>query len=147
MAAALGVSVIAIIVALIKAPRKQALMLAMGALLSLGCMGLLDIPFNPANIMTLPLVVGIGVTNGVHILNRFAEERRASILANSTGKAVLVCGLTTISGFGSLILADHQGISSLGLVMSLGVGFCMLVALTFLPALLSLRGDGEKKRT
>jgi len=120
---------------------------AMGALLSLGFMGLLDIPFNPANIMTLPLVVGIGVTNGVHILNRFAEERRASILANSTGKAVLVSGLTTISGFGSLILADHQGISSLGLVMSLGVGFCMLVALTFLPALLSLRGDGEKKRT
>jgi len=120
---------------------------AMGALLSLGVMGLLDIPFNPANIMTLPLVVGIGVTNGVHILNRFAEERRASILANSTGKAVLVSGLTTISGFGSLILADHQGISSLGLVMSLGVGFCMLVALTFLPALMSLRGEGDKKRT
>lgn len=116
----------------------------MGALLGLGVMGLMGIPFNPANIMTLPLVVGIGVTNGVHILNRFAEERNASILANSTGKAVLVSGLTTISGFGSLILADHQGISSLGLVMSLGVGFCMVVALTFLPALLRLGGEKKK---
>ena len=40
-------------------------------------MGWLHIPFNPANIMTLPLVIGIGVTNGIHILNRFAEEQNA----------------------------------------------------------------------
>src|SRR5258706_11370936 len=73
-----------------------------------GLMGLFDIPFNPANIMTLPLVIGIGVTNGIHILNRFAEEKNPSILAKSTGKAVFISGLTTISGFGSLILARHQ---------------------------------------
>ena len=55
--------------------------------------------------MTLPLVIGIGVTNGIHILNRFAEEQHPSILARSTGKAVLVSGLTAIAGFGSLMLA------------------------------------------
>ena len=96
----------------------------------------MGVPFNPANIMTLPLVVGIGVTNGIHILNRFSEEQRASILAKSTGKAVLVSALTTIAGFGSLIPAKHQGIASLGIVMSLGVAACMIAALTFLPALL-----------
>ena len=101
-------------------------------------MGLFNIPFNPANIMTLPLVVGIGVTNGIHILNRFAEELHPSILAKSTGKAVLVSGLTTIAGFGSLIAAKHQGIASLGYVMSVGTATCMFVALTFLPALLNL---------
>ena len=101
-------------------------------------MGLFNIPFNPANIMTLPLVVGIGVTNGIHILNRFAEELQPSILAKSTGKAVLVSGLTTIAGFGSLIAAKHQGIESLGYIMAIGTATCMVVGLTFLPALLNL---------
>lgn len=111
---------------------------AIGAVWLGGLMGLCDIPFNPANIMTLPLVLGIGVTNGIHILNRFAEEQQANILAHSTGKAVFVSGLTTIAGFGSLILAQHQGIRSLGYLMAVGVTTCMVAGLTFLPALLNL---------
>jgi hopanoid biosynthesis associated RND transporter like protein HpnN len=103
-----------------------------------GIMGRFDVPLNPANIMTLPLVIGIGVTNGIHILNRYAEEQTPSILARSTGKAVLVSGLTAIAGFGSLILAKHQGIKSLGYVMSCGLATCMIAGLTFLPALLNL---------
>lgn len=109
-----------------------------GFLWMVGFMGVFGIHFNPANIMTLPLVVGIGVTNGIHILNRFAEELQPSILAKSTGKAVLVSGLTTIAGFGSLIAAKHQGIESLGYVMATGTATCMFVALTFLPAILNL---------
>ena len=86
--------------------------------------------------MTLPLVLGIGVTNGVQILNRFAEEQQPSILAKSTGKAVLVSGLTAMVGFGSLMIAKHQGIRSLGIVMSAGIAACMIAALAVLPALL-----------
>ena len=111
---------------------------AIGTIWLVGLMGALGVPFNPANIMTLPLVIGIGVTNGVHILNRFAEEKNPGILAKSTGKAVLISGLTTIAGFGSLIPAKHQGIASLGIVMATGVATCMIAALTFLPALLNL---------
>jgi hypothetical protein len=111
-----------------------------GTLWLVGLMGWLKIPFNPANIMTLPLVIGIGVTNGIHILNRFAEERTPGILSRSTGKAVLVSGLTAIAGFGSLILARHRGIHSLGCVMSVGIATCMIAGLTFLPALLNLIG-------
>ena len=120
-----------------------------GATWMAGLMGAFDIPFNPANIMTLPLVIGIGVTNGIHILNRYAEEKTPAIFTKSTGKAVLVSGLTTIAGFGSLTFAKHQGIASLGFVMAVGVTTCMLAALTFLPALLSLIRDGwivEKKK-
>jgi len=111
-----------------------------GTLWLAGLMGWFGIPFNLANIMTLPLVIGIGVTNGVQILNRFAEERTPNILARSTGKAVLVSGLTAIAGFGSLILAKHQGIHSLGCVMAVGIMTCMIAGLTFLPALLNLLG-------
>jgi hypothetical protein len=109
---------------------------AIGTIWLLGLMGLAGISFNPANIMTLPLVIGIGVTNGIQILNRFAEEQEPSILAKSTGKAVLVSGLTAIAGFGSLMLASHQGIKSLGEVMSVGIATCMAAALMVLPALL-----------
>ncbi|MDB6027478.1 MAG: putative exporter of the superfamily [Verrucomicrobiales bacterium] len=111
---------------------------AIGTIWMVGMMGAFDIPFNPANIMTLPLVIGIGVTNGIHILNRFAEEKTPGIFGKSTGKAVLVSGLNTIAGFGSLMLAKHQGIASLGFVMSVGVFTCMFAALTFLPAILKL---------
>ena len=111
-----------------------------GTLWLAGLMGWLGVPFNPANIMTLPLVIGIGVTNGIHILNRYAEERTPGILSRSTGKAVLVSGLTAIAGFGSLILAQHRGIHSLGLIMASGIALCMLAGLTFLPALLGLLG-------
>lgn len=104
----------------------------------LGCMGATAIPFNPANIMTLPLVVGIGVTNAIHILGKFHEDGEVSLFSGSAGKAVLVSGLTTIAGFGSLIMAEHRGISSLGSMMSLGTLACMLVALIAVPALLAL---------
>ena len=111
---------------------------AIGSLWLGGLMGWLGVPLNPANIMTLPLVIGIGVTNGIHILNRFAEEQTPSLLARSTGKAVLVSGLTAMAGFGSLILAQHQGIHSLGCVMTTGLATCMIAGLTFLPALLNV---------
>ncbi|HXB58185.1 MAG TPA: MMPL family transporter, partial [Candidatus Acidoferrales bacterium] len=113
---------------------------AIGTVWLSGFMGLLDVPINLANIMTLPLVIGIGVTNGIQILNRFAEERTPGILSRSTGKAVLVSGLTAIAGFGSLILAQHRGMRSLGQIMAMGLALCMIAALTFLPALLNLLG-------
>ncbi|MBU6410035.1 MAG: MMPL family transporter, partial [Verrucomicrobia bacterium] len=123
-------SVVAMILSLIP--------VGIGSLWLVGLMGASGTEFNPANIMTLPLLVGIGVTNGIQILNRYAEERTPSILTRSTGKAVLVSGLTAISGFGSLILAKHQGIHSLGCVMATGIATCMVAGLTFLPALLNL---------
>jgi hopanoid biosynthesis associated RND transporter like protein HpnN len=109
---------------------------ALGTVWTMGWMGWFGVPFNPANIMMLPLVVGVGVTNGIHILNRFAEEQNPGILARSTGKAVLLSALTTVAGFGSLIPAQHQGIASLGQVMAFGTAACMIAGLTFLPTLL-----------
>jgi len=134
-----------VVLALVHFHRVSRVLLALlpvgiGLLWVLGAMGWLGLQFNPANIMMLPLVIGIGVTNGIHILNRFEEERNPGILAKSTGKAVLVSGLTTIAGFGSLVIADHQGISSLGFVLGVGTATCMVAGLTVLPAVLTLMG-------
>ncbi|MCS1410938.1 MAG: Siderophore exporter MmpL4 [Verrucomicrobia subdivision 3 bacterium] len=117
-----------------------------GSLWLIGVMGFIGLPFNPANIMTLPLVVGIGVTNGIHILNRYREEQNPSLLSKSTGKGVLVSGLTTMAGFGSLTLAHHRGIESLGYVMTIGVFTCMVAGLTLLPCVLQLRSEKKASR-
>ena len=114
---------------------------AIGTLWLAGLMGWAGVPINLANIMTLPLVIGIGVTNGIQILNRYAEEGTPGILSRSTGKAVLVSGLTAIAGFGSLMVAQHRGIRSLGIIMATGIATCMIAALIFLPALLNLIGQ------
>jgi hopanoid biosynthesis associated RND transporter like protein HpnN len=109
-----------------------------GIIWTFGLMGALGIAFNPVNIIAPTLLIGIGVTNGIQILNRFTEEQHPSILGKSTGKAVLVSALTTCTGFGSLIPAEHEGIGSLGVVMAAGSAFCMIASLTILPALLIL---------
>lgn len=109
----------------------------LGSIWVLGWMGWAGVPFNPANIMTLPLVVGVGVTNGIHILNRFSEEKNPGILARSTGKAVMLSALTTVTGFGSLMIAKHQGIASLGLLMATGTFACLVAGLVFLPTVMN----------
>jgi predicted RND superfamily exporter protein len=144
---AAGYALIAIVVLVLLHFRSVAcvvlalLPVTLGALWMVAIMGIFEVPFNPANIMTLPLIIGIGVTNGIHILNRFAEEQNPAVLARSTGKAVIVSGLNTIAGFGSLIVAQHRGISSLGFVMAIGTATCMLAGVTVLPAILNLLNE------
>ncbi len=144
---AAGYALIAIVILVLLHFRSVACVLlallpvSIGALWMVGVMGIFEVPFNPANIMTLPLIIGIGVTNGIHILNRFAEERSPAVLARSTGKAVLVSGLNTIAGFGSLMVAQHRGISSLGFVMAIGTATCMMAGVTVLPAILNLMNE------
>jgi hopanoid biosynthesis associated RND transporter like protein HpnN len=115
--------------------------LAVGVVLTLGAMGLCGVSLNPANMIALPLIVGVGVDNGVHVLHDYRNRARGLPfrLGAATGRGVLVAGLTTVLGFGTLITARHAGMASLGLALTLGVTFCMLSALVFLPAVLQLR--------
>ena len=111
-----------------------------GAILTLGLMRLTGIQFNLANLVILPLILGIGVVDGVHILHRWREEPECgeNVISKSTGQAVILTSLTTMIGFGSLMVADHQGVYSVGLVLTLGVGSCMITSITLLPALMKL---------
>ena len=111
-----------------------------GAILTLGLMRLTGVQFNLANLVILPLILGIGVVDGVHILHRNREEPECgkNVISKSTGQAVILTSLTTMIGFGSLMVADHQGVYSVGLVLTLGVGSCMITSITLLPALMKL---------
>ncbi|MCX7886915.1 MAG: MMPL family transporter [Verrucomicrobiae bacterium] len=109
-----------------------------GVVWMLGALGAAGVPFNPANIMTLPLIVGIGVAYGIYVVQRYREDRDARVFGKSTGRAVVLSALTTMVGFGSLMIGKHRGIFTLGLVMSIGVLACLITSLTLLPALLEL---------
>jgi hopanoid biosynthesis associated RND transporter like protein HpnN len=111
-----------------------------GFIWTVGLMELIGVRFNLANLVILPLILGIGVVDGVHIVHRFRDDMDggSTILSKSTSQAVVLSSLTTIIGFGSLMIADHQGVYSLGMVLSIGVFCCMLTSLTLLPALLKL---------
>ena len=111
-----------------------------GSMWTVGIMGLAGISFNLANLVILPLIIGIGVVNGVHLVHRYREEtdKNVNILSRSTGQGVVLSSLTTMIGFGSLMVADYQGVYSLGLVLTLGVGCCLVASITVLPAMLKL---------
>ena len=111
-----------------------------GAVLTAGLMALIDIQFNMANLVILPLILGIGVVDGVHIVHRYREQADSgtNVISKSTGQAVLLTSLTTMIGFGCLMVADHQGVYSLGVVLTLGVGSCLVTSVTLLPALMKL---------
>ena len=118
--------------------------LGLGVLQTFGLLGILEIPLNPANMIALPLLLGIGVDYGVHIIHEYREQTGRYRMSPATAVAVLVDGLTTVVGFGSLMIASHRGLQSLGRVLTLGVSCCMFTSMIMLPALLVLMSRNRR---
>lgn len=130
------------------------LMLAMlplfvGLSATTGLMALFGVPLNPANLIAFPLILGVGADNGVHVVHDYRQRVRGKryLLHHATGRGILVAALTTILGFGTLLISQHRGLSSLGLVLTLGVSCCMFASLVFLPCLLSILSTRNKSET
>lgn len=111
--------------------------LGIGFLQMCGLIGWLGIPLNPANMIVLPLLLGIGVDDGVHLVHELRRSRGRFRLSNSTAVAVALTSTTTMASFGSMILARHRGLQTLGQVLTLGVICCLGLSLLGFPALLS----------
>ena len=116
--------------------------LGVGLLLMVGGMGALGIRFNSANIIVLPLILGVGIDSAIYIINRYRQgaETPGEVAAGSAGVGVFLNALTILSSFGTLMVARHQGVFSIGAVMSLGMTATVVAFLLFLPSLLSLWG-------
>ncbi len=100
---------------------------------------LLDMPFNFANIIALPLLLGLGVDNGVHMVHRLRKPvpQSATLLHTSTARGIFFSALTTIFSFGTLGFLSHRGTASMGQLLTLGVALTLLVTLLVLPAFLN----------
>lgn len=113
-----------------------------GLLLMAGAMSFFGISFNSANIIVLPLLLGVGIDSAIYIINRYRQEQEtaAEVVCSSAGKGVLLNALTILFSFGALMVAHHQGVFSIGAVMSIGMATIVASCLIFLPALLQIIG-------
>jgi hopanoid biosynthesis associated RND transporter like protein HpnN len=110
--------------------------LGMGFLQMCGLIGWFGIPLNAANLIALPLILGIGVDDGVHLIHEMRRHGGRFRLTDSTGVAVILISTTTMASFGALVLARHQGLHSLGQVLTLGTFLCLTCSMLAFPALL-----------
>ncbi|MGH8751508.1 MAG: MMPL family transporter [Burkholderiales bacterium] len=99
---------------------------------------LLDLPLNLANIIALPLLLGIGIAFGIYLVMRKRSGLDVEhLFRSSTPRAVLFSALTTVASFGSLTFSEHRGMSSMGLLLTLSLTFALLCTLVILPAIMS----------
>ena len=92
------------------------------------------------NIMAIPMIIGIGIDDGVHIIHRYQIEGKNShkTVFSSTGRAILLTSITTMLGFGSLWFATYRGLGSMGIALFIGVGTCFLATVIVIPVLIGI---------
>jgi hopanoid biosynthesis associated RND transporter like protein HpnN len=96
---------------------------------------ILGLPFNFANVIVLPLLFGLGVASGIHLVARARRSARTDdMMQTSTPRAVLFSALTTIASFGSLALSGHRGMTSMGQLLTIAIVYTLLCTLVVLPA-------------
>jgi hopanoid biosynthesis associated RND transporter like protein HpnN len=110
--------------------------LMLSALLTLLVAVLLPLPLNFANIIALPLLLGVGVSFNIYFVMNWRAGRRA-ILGSATARAIVFSALTTGTAFGSLALSEHPGTASMGQLLLISLACTLLASLVFVPALLS----------
>ena len=114
--------------------------LVLTLLLTVATCLVLGIPLNLANVIALPLVLGLGIAFGIYLILRRREAGSRSIvhvLRSSTSQAVLLSALTTMASFGALGFSHHPGMASLGILLVVVLILAMVCALVILPALLA----------
>jgi hypothetical protein len=109
----------------------------------------LGLRLNFANVIVLPLLLGLGVSGAIHVVMRWREEAEPErVAATSTPRAVLFSALTTIASFGSLALSRHLGLASMGLLLTIAILWSLFCTLVVLPSVMALMGKARPgKRT
>jgi predicted RND superfamily exporter protein len=120
--------------------------LLLAAVLTVAATVVFGLPFNFANVIVLPLLFGLGVASGLHIVLRARQTGPRRVLMTSTPRAVLFSALTTVGSFGALALSGHKGTASMGLLLTIALGLTIVTTLVVLPALLHEAGRWRRKR-
>lgn len=137
--AVLGIAIVLVVVlrSLVDALRVL-LPLLLGGAVTLASMVWLDLPFNFANVIALPLLLGVGVDNGIHLVlrHRAGALPGGNVLRSATARGIVFGALTTVASFGNLAFSPHVGTAGLGLVLAIGLSLIVLATLVVVPALL-----------
>ena len=113
-------------------PLVLTMILTVAACLALG------VPLNLANVIAVPLVLGLGIAFGIYLVLRVREQGSlVDVIRSSTSQAVLFSALTSMASFGALSFSRHPGMASLGLLLVVALTLALVCALVVLPALMS----------
>jgi predicted RND superfamily exporter protein len=110
--------------------------LAGGMVWMLGAMAVLGLRVNFMNIFVVTMVIGIGVDYGVHLIHRWIESGGEPAAIARTARAIAVAALTTMVGFGSLVLSHFPGLRSVGAAAILGALATAVLGISALPVVL-----------
>ena len=110
--------------------------LMLAALLTGATNVLLNNPFNFANVIALPLLLGMGIDSSILIMHRlhFNIHEEENLLHSSTTRGIIFSSITTLFSFSSLSFTSHEGMASMGLLLSIGLFFTVVCSLIVLPA-------------
>jgi uncharacterized protein len=114
--------------------------LLFSAVLTLGTTVAIGLPINYANVIALPLLLGIGAAFNIYFVMNW-RAGRAHPLQSPTARAVMFSALTTLAAVSSLAISAHRGTASMGILLALCLGYALLTALVVLPALLVRPSD------
>jgi hopanoid biosynthesis associated RND transporter like protein HpnN len=123
--------------------------LILSSLFTCAAMVVLDLPFNFANLIVIPLLLGVGANSGIHLVHRskYIASSGEELLATTTARAVFYSALTTAVSFGTLAFSSHRGMASLGTVLSIGMILTIVCTLIVLPALLEWQSDHSRVKS
>ena len=111
--------------------------LVIGTIWTVGCMTLLGIDINIANVIAIPLILGIGIDNGVHVIHRYRLEGEGQIgpVLSTVGRSIMLTSMTTIAAFGTFAFGLYRGFATMGVILGLGIAICFFLSAFLLPAL------------
>ncbi len=125
--------------------------LAVASVWTIAGSALLHLPFNFANVIVIPLLIGLGVASSIHMVARAREVEReraaggkAEVLSTSTPLAVLITQLNTVAAFATLAVAKHLGLFSMGVLLGMAIFFVLIVSLIVLPSFMIAIGVGQQ---
>lgn len=120
-------------------PLLVLLPISLALLLTFAIAVVTNLSLNMANILVVPLIFGLGVDTGIHVIHRYRHSGQvAAVYTSSTARAVLISGLTTVGTFIALAFSPHAGAASVGVLLAIAIGALLLTTFLLLPALLRL---------
>ena len=128
--------------------------LALASLWTVAGAAVIGMPFNFANVIVIPLLIGLGVASSIHIVDRArqmpvlaGDNTEHDFLDSSTPLAVFIAQLNTAAAFATLAISDHRGLYSMGVLLGMAILFVLIASLVVLPAgIVSLRSWKHERK-
>lgn len=114
--------------------------------ITVGLMGFLNIEINFLTLSIIPILLGIGIDDGLHIVERYRKEGDVNHVLKETGSGLTATTLTTTCAFLSFSFAENETVREFGWAATIGIVICLLASLHLLPCLIRCKENSADSR-